>query len=464
MRRAAVLASSSLINLNAGTLYIFGAYSPQIAMQLGYTASQTAKIGMAGQSSVILIGPLVGKVIDIWGYTVSTVLGSLFISLGYFLFQRQYVTASPNIWYSCFLFVIIGVGSTCVNNASIKCSMVTFPNQKGVATGLPAAMYGASGVVFSRVGALLYPGDTAGFLYCLFYLPFFISLLCGPLVCLCDLAHKHDYNPLSQKRPSIELQSLGTLSPQVTRNLMGPLSPVDFWILTTILCLLAGLSQMYIYSLGMIVTSLYGNLDLIRTQIQTYSVMVQQHQQSQVSWLSLSSCSGRFVSGIVADIYSSQIHKTRIYLLFLPATLILIAQLIGYFGSSIKMVTLDSISLGFGYGSVYTIFPIIVSDIWGLADFSYNWGMLNLTPVITDIIMSYHFANNYDSNTKPYTFEVKNSETDEVESIIMSVCTLGRSCYNSSFAITTVLTICATLLIVYLVIEDSRKSRIKRPL
>ncbi|GME99802.1 unnamed protein product [Ambrosiozyma monospora] len=259
-KRLAVLASASLINLNCGTLYLFGAYSPQVATTLSYTASQTSRIAICAQSAVVLSGPLVGKLIDKTGYTIATITGTILIWLGYYLFYNQYIQAISNLPYSCLLYVLIGMGSTLLHLAGTKCSMVTFPNMKGLATALPVTCYGASAMVFSTIAKTYFPGDTTKFLYSLVFIPLAISLVCGPLVCLMDKEtqshshtqtqtpqiskeYEHVYSkialPLSQSSTPLS-ESFSDYDP-TTSVLQTP----NFWCLTLILCICAGLSQIW---------------------------------------------------------------------------------------------------------------------------------------------------------------------------------------------------------------------------
>ncbi|KAG7813837.1 hypothetical protein KL921_000111 [Ogataea angusta] len=174
-----IVTCASIASLNCGTLYFFGAYSPQVASQLRYTAAQTSRIAIAGQSATVLAGPPCGHVIDAVGFTVPVVLGTLAIWLGYFLFYKQYSSAASNVPYSCFLFALIGVGSTGLSSACVKSSMLAWPARKGLAVALPLACYGASGIFFSRLGSWFTPGDTAEFLKMVASVTFGIGLRGG---------------------------------------------------------------------------------------------------------------------------------------------------------------------------------------------------------------------------------------------------------------------------------------------
>ncbi|KAG7832417.1 hypothetical protein KL943_005075 [Ogataea angusta] len=266
-----IVTCASIASLNCGTLYFFGAYSPQVASQLRYTAAQTSRIAIAGQSATVLAGPPCGHVIDAVGFTVPVVLGTLAIWLGYFLFYKQYSSAASNVPYSCFLFALIGVGSTGLSSACVKSSMLAWPARKGLAVALPLACYGASGIFFSRLGSWFTPGDTAEFLKMVASVTFGIGLVTAPVLCVYDW--RRPRAPAASVAAAIEMQALSSPRP-VLRHTEKPhaLYTPEFWMVTAALGLLAGIGQMYIYGLGMIVCSLYALPSQTQQTLAAYDV------------------------------------------------------------------------------------------------------------------------------------------------------------------------------------------------
>ncbi|KAG7879637.1 hypothetical protein KL938_003690 [Ogataea parapolymorpha] len=417
-----IVTCASIASLNCGTLYFFGAFSPQVASQLRYTAAQTSRIAIAGQSATILAGPPCGHVIDAVGFTIPAVLGSLAIWLGYFLFYKQYSSAASNLPYSCFLFALIGVGSTGLSSACVKSSMLAWPARKGLAVALPLACYGASGIFFSSLGSWLTPGDTAALLKMVASVTFGIGLATAPVLCVYDW--RRPRAPAANVAASIEMQVLSSPRP-VLRHTEKPhaLRTPEFWMVTAALGLLAGIGQMYIYGLGMIVCSLYALPSQTQQALAAYDVAVQEHQHAQVSLLSLCSTGGRLLGGLVADEFHARVRRSRTYLLLVPATLIGAVQIGGIFSQNLRTLSFLSVGLGLGYGSLYTLTPLVVSDLWGVTSFSTNWGLCNLTPVVTNLVLSTLFARNYDLHT----------ENLEISGETRRLCMVGHRCYNGAF-------------------------------
>ncbi|KAH3666199.1 hypothetical protein OGAPHI_004388 [Ogataea philodendri] len=448
-----VVAACAIASLNCGTLYIFGAFSPQVSAQLHYTAAQTSRIAIAGQSAAILSGPFVGRATDVLGYTGPCAIGAFLISLSYYLFYRQFAAATSSLAYSCVLFAFVGVGSTGLNTVCVKCSMVTWSSRKGLAAALPIACYGASGVLYSRLGSWLAAGDTAGFLKIVAFVSMGISVITTPFVCLCDW--KRTYVPAPTTPTTVELQSLSSPTPATPHSKDPPrhaFQTKDFWYVAAVLGLLSGIGQMFIYGLGVIVCSLYGGSELAIKDINAYDVAVQEHQHGQVSLLSLCSTAGRLLGGLIADEFHSRTRTSRASLLLIPLFLIGAVQIGGYFFVSLRELSILTVGLGLGYGALYTLTPLVVSDLWGMKNFSTNWGLCNTSPAVTNLVLSTVFARNYDSHTVPV----------EIDGETRAVCELGYRCYNRVFAATFALCITASLFLWQLVARSSHQMQQKR--
>ncbi|CDK27964.1 unnamed protein product [Kuraishia capsulata CBS 1993] len=426
---------------------------------------------MLGTLGVLFSGPVAGVTVDKTGYSLAIVSGSLAIGSGYYLFRKQFEEAYSSVPYTCFLLFCVGSGSTFINAACIKCCMVTFPSIRGLATSLPVAMYGISAMCYSAVGSRFYPGDTAGFLGFLSTSSLIVAALCGPMICLCDRS-SHIHHRIGTDTPrasaSIELTNFGSGTVTPVRQAGNPMpiagfknpdhditasrplfKQIEFWALATILSVIAGIGQMYVYSVGYVVTSLFGDSKFIAQHTATYSILVQQQQQLQVGIISLASCTGRISSGLLADIFSSTLHWSRTWLLFVPGVLIFSAQILGATVSSLQAVGVTSSLLGFGYGFLYCILPIIVGDIWGLTNFSFNWGITNVFTIIPNMVLAGYFGRVYDSHVtlKEFSLVVGGGDDGAKETIKLMVCDLGRECYNSAFKLTALLSLVALLLI-----------------
>ena len=116
-----------LLGLICGTLYLYSSYSPQLANQLHYSASDSSIIALCGTIGVAIAGPISGAVVDRKGYTVSLLIGGILIISSYIGLKRQFDYAWSNVQFSSFTIFLVGVGSTFINSACLKCCAVSFP-------------------------------------------------------------------------------------------------------------------------------------------------------------------------------------------------------------------------------------------------------------------------------------------------------------------------------------------------
>ena len=190
VQRVFVLLSCTFLGLICGTLYLYSSYSPQLANQLHYSASDSSIIALCGTIGVAIAGPISGAVVDRKGYTVSLLIGGILIISSYIGLKRQFDYAWSNVQFSSFTIFLVGVGSTFINSACLKCCAVSFPSIRGVATSLPLALYGLSALFYSVIASVFYPGDTSNFLGFLVMSIIFIYLICFPSVYIADCEHK----------------------------------------------------------------------------------------------------------------------------------------------------------------------------------------------------------------------------------------------------------------------------------
>ncbi|KAK6199514.1 major facilitator superfamily domain-containing protein [Scheffersomyces amazonensis] len=436
IRKVFVLLSCTFFGLSCGTLYLYSSYSPQLAKQLNYTASGSSTIALIGNFGAAISGPLAGLVVDRKGYTMSIIIGGLFIMSGYLGLKRQFDTIYGNVILSSCLLLLVGSGSTFINYACLKCCAISFPSIRGVATSLPLALYGLSALFYSVIASMFFPGDTSSFLGFLAYSSIVIFCICAPSIMLCD----KDHNPKQQqqqqtlpRRNSVSEKKLVTnpnsayqkLELEDSKDITGfaLVKCYRFWLLFIATGSLASLGQMYIYSVGYMVKALI-SYRIQSEQIIDGDIIIQKDQQFQVGLISTANCIGRIISGIMGDIITQSFNKPRSLLLYLPSIGLMLTQLMGLFIREDSTLPIDSFLTGLFYGFIFCIMPIIVGDTFGMTNFSSNWGIVSLAPIIPSIFFTRLFGNIYDSN----------SIIDEIKGGV--ICTLGNECYNSIFKLT----------------------------
>lgn len=473
VRKVFVLLSCTFLGLICGTLYLYSSYSPQFAKRLNYTVTDSSSIALSGTIGIAVAGPLAGGVVDKKGYTVALIIGGLSIISGYLGMKKQFDNQYSHLLVSSSFLFLIGCGSTFINSACMKCCAVSFPSIRGVATSLPLALYGLSALFYSVIASVFFPGKTSEFLGFLAYSSVGIFVICSPSIMLCDKEHKNRIKNRHINTESIEMATLApTHSPGPSSHRKGPSAlkldgPRDenlsgigliksyrFWFIFITTGSLASLGQMYIYSVGYMVKALITEQVLNSDTVAAISqpqveALIQKNQQLQVGLLSIANCVGRIASGIVGDIISQSFHKPRSWLLFLPSLGLTITQTMGLQISDLSALSTMSLLTGFFYGFTFCIMPIIVGDSFGMDNFSSNWGVVGLAPILPSYYFTSLFGKVYDTNSVI------------LQSSGISSCTLGKNCYNSVFKLTSGITILSLIAVTLLNFRNTSLSKRK---
>ncbi|KAI3406685.2 hypothetical protein KGF56_000531 [Candida oxycetoniae] len=412
---------------------------------------------LCGTVGVAVAGPVSGVVVDKKGYTISILIGGILIITGYIGMKYQLDQVWNNLLLSCYWIFSIGLGSTFINSACLKCCAVGFPSIRGVATSLPLALYGLSALFYSVIASTFYPGKTSEFLEFLARSIVIIFVVCVPSVYIADRDHKLKAASNFHGKKSIGNEA-GVMMMNQKENFL--FTSYKFWLLFVITGILAALGQMYIYSVGYIVKALVG-YSLSKVDVNDKSMeflnrvdlLVQQEQQLHVGLISIANCLGRISSGILGDIITQSFGKPRSWLLVIPALGTTISQILCGSIQHYSKLQLNSFLIGFFYGFVFCIMPIIVGDTFGMENFSFNWGMVSLAPIIPSYYFTSLFGEVYDANSNLIPDELgKDMQIEPVPtSVLMTGCNLGYKCYSSVFRLTSIVGFVALTLVIALI-------------
>lgn len=341
---------------------------------------------------------------------------------------------------------MVGIGSTFSFSAIVKCAALNFPRSRGLATSVPMASFGLSAFFISSISTIFYD-DIYGLLKLLCILPISMFILTGYFIRV--LPSKY----ISVNRGSVELRELDHKpyerlhdlrqhhhymnEPVDNENIHGTqlLRNPNFWSHFFIMGLLGGVGQMYIYSCGYCVRALsFGN----------ENVNVQHIQSLQVGIISLSSFTGRIVSGALSDFIHGKYGMQRAWLLVLAGLLSLTAQLYGQHINDVSRVWILSTIIGLAYGTCYGSYPTIVGDLFGMKYFSQNWGLLALSPVPASYFFNMVFGRYYDLHSV--------ADND------VRICTQGRDCYLEAFELSCMAAVVVNVLILITLRRNNKGS------
>lgn len=457
-------------------MYLYSGYAPQVSSRLGLSATTTSLIGMVGNMGMAFSGPFAGALVDRRGLRLPYAIGATLIFFGFHLIESIFKSAAfekvkmhqNDFRQQEFLLLalaqcMVGIGSTYVFSSLIKCAAVNFPDSRGAATSVPMAAFGLSAFVLSSVSSFISPGDTETLLNVLKLTPGILFLISFPFIRILRSSHlKHPAGHLSDG--AIQLASLdSTVAPapspyqqerdhrphchsRTESSVSNHDQALDwtqlvrrwnFWHHFMILGLLGGIGQMYIYSCGYCVRALAlaSQLDLsVQTQVQSH----------QVRAISIASFTGRLCSGVVSDYVRSRLKKDRAYLLMVAAILCVCAQCLGLKVTEADNLWFLSATTGLFYGICYGSYPTIVGDIFGMENFSKNWGMLSLAPLPVSYCLNMIFGSVYDNHS------TTDGETGQV------TCKQGNLCYKGSFSVTMIASVALALGLVPAVLYRKR--------
>lgn len=151
------------------------------------------------------------------------------------------------------------------------------------------------------------------------------------------------------------------------------------WLLAAGFFLLTGPGEAYINNLGTIIPTL--------TPKHHHGTPPAGSASTHVSIIALTSTFARLFTGTLSDLFappsdlnnlsSARIHFSRLVLLLPSAVLLLLA----FVNTALPILTpstpelfpLSSALLGLGYGASFSLVPIIISVVWGTANFATNW-------------------------------------------------------------------------------------------
>lgn len=377
-------------------------------------------------------------------------LSASLLFLGYFGLHTAYDQGwDHSAAILCLFSFLTGVGSSLGNSAVLNACAKSFPHNRGTATAFPIAAYGLSAFVFSRISYMFFPGKTGAFLLVL-------SLSCGLSMFLSSFfigvygnqttSYRDEYRQVGSTQRPLDSET-GTLLPddcsdrttedelqaEVIAEVTGTdlLKNRDFilMIVTIALCknkkseekkkktdfyLVSGSGLMYINNLGNNLTALFRAEHLLESLPQ---VQLEELQALNVSLVSIFNCTGRIFAGLTSDQLKHRFGLQRSAFLLLSGILFILGSIAIYLNTSSAQLAYYTSFLGFAYGNMFGIAPVLCSELFGLRNFSTNWGMMSIAPGIAGNIFNLLYGKIYDQHSDTATHE----------------CAKGLACYQDAF-------------------------------
>lgn len=175
------------------------------------------------------------------------------------------------------------------------------------------------------------------------------------------------------------------------------------------------------------------------------------------------------------DYGKNKLDIPRSYSLVLVSSLFVLSQIVTICIDTVEHLWIASSSLGFAYGSTYSLFATMCIEWFGLrrfcrlyvgkrvliaalAHFSENWGYLSVAPLAAGNVFSLMFGRNLDAHeTHPRLPDWRNGISHAAA--IPPRCMLGKECYVDTVYVTAVACSVAVLLSFWACWKDRKKTR-----
>ncbi|KAF8812688.1 MFS general substrate transporter [Phlegmacium glaucopus] len=513
--RITTLFVSLIVASSAGTKYVYSAYAPQLGARLNISHTQLNILAITATVGSSLSSPVFGKIVDSRGPRILLICAFIFLISGYSGIRLLYnsglppdVKSLPTLIFAALMLCssLVGSGGIAAYNASVNSTAKTFPERaRGSTTGLVISGYGLSPFIFSGIAHLFFAGNTSAFLLLLALgtsLPmilgaFLIRPIPLPVQDSSDLEegqghlegissalepYNSSHTPLldydfaegihssnvhrtghfdesytlddvpshREDGDVIARSSRGARMLDQKPNIHGRklwLSG-DFWLLFTIFAILSGTGLTYINNVGTISQILYAHENSEYDEVKASG-----WQAGHVSLISLMSFSGRMSIGFISDFVRNTYDLPRSYLLVLIASLFFVSQLMLANVTDISHLWIPSSLLGLAHGTLYSIYPTVCLEWFGMPHFSENWGYLGLSLLAGGNLFSLAFGRNLDA----HDISPKHSNPPTHG----PVCVQGLDCYVQAIYLTIGATFLSILLCVWAGYREKQKNSMR---
>jgi MFS family permease len=450
----------------ANSICLFSMFSPGFQHNLGYSPVQINTISIASSLGMYLPVPALGYVADKLGPGNLGIISIVLFTPPYFIAayisQMAPAAAAANFHLLALCFASIGAATSALYFSGVLTCAKMMPRSPGLAISAPIACFGLSSLWQSQL-IQLYFFDAEGNIMLSPTFRFFagLYLLAGitSYVGASVIGKVHGSNLVAiepevapaethQKLPlASQNGNYGTTpnEPQATAELPAEVDDEQWllykrhetitqflmdrtvWVFYIAFILISGPLEMYINNMGMILSTIPTGAPSVTTNVSLFSAF---------------STISRLLMGVLSDYVRNRVSRQIILvgiLLFFALINFLMASGVFTVLKNGAYFPFSSSSVGFSYGSVYTLVPTIVACTWGVENLGVHWGIFITAPAIGSTGYGYLFAK---------VFEAASSTIDMVASDKSDAPTqcLGRNCYDATFLTTgTSVTVAAIL-------------------
>lgn len=459
----------------ANSICLFSIFSPGFQHNLGYSPVQINTISIASSLGMYLPVPALGYIADKLGPgnlgIISTALFTPTYLISAYISQMDPAAAAANFHLLALCFALIGTATTSLYFSGVLTCAKMMPQSPGLALSAPIACFGLSSLWQSQV-VQLYFFDAEGnimlsptfrFFAGLYLLAGIASYVGASVIGKVHGSNVAAVNPETpeppQKLPVTSQNGNYGATPNEPpaepltvddeqwllykrhENIKQFLMDRTVWIFYFAFILVSGPLEMYINNMGMIVSTIPTGAPSVTTNVSLFSAF---------------STISRLLMGVLSDYVRNRVSRQIILvgiLLFFALINFLMASGLFTTVQNGAYFPFSSSSVGFSYGSVYTLVPTIVACTWGVENLGVHWGIFITAPALGSTGYGYIFAK---------VFEAASGTIDMVADGKASAPTqcLGRNCYDATFLTTGTSVTVAAILIMMVWLFAWKKHRI----
>ena len=362
-----VVLGAILIQLALGALYAWSVFTRILTDPEGlyqFTATQTAWIFSAGLATFAVVMILAGRWLARVGPRRLTILGGLFLGLGFVLggffgtsFWAQFICIG----------LIAGAGIGLGYVVPIAVGVKWFPDKKGMITGLAVAGFGFGATIWVKLagswfGGLLNYAEVFGLppvqsVFVIYGIVFAALVLLGSVVMVNP---PEDYRPAGwNPEASTQKGSLGSAGFEPGQMLKTP----QFYSIWVVFLSSAIAGLMVIYCI-----KLFGVDALEFRGVQNAGLTT----ETAVAWLAIFNGLGRILWGMISDRIG---RKSAIIIMSLAqgVAMLMTYHVFIHTGLTTGLVVAACL-IGFNYGGIFALFPAITADWFGNKEVGRNYG------------------------------------------------------------------------------------------
>lgn len=359
-----------------GSILIFPLISQELIHQLHFKTFEVNIIISLISIGMYLCLPGLGYLSDNYGNNLLSIIAIVCLSVPYYLNSVILTSSSANKLISFGItYGILGLGTSSLYFLSLlNCSKI-YPHHKGLSISLPVTCYGLSSLVSTQILKFSwFHQDSQLDLVRIFRFFSGLYFLLGALSFLCQTIVHTDMIKTPEQTELIPISSIEP--PNHKQNFIRFLKNPVMYILLASLFLNIGPLETYQNNLNTILT--FKSPDSTGEDL-----------NSQIIILSIFSTITRLAVGVLSDYYNNR----NILMVLLAIGIINQVLAIDIMNVNITILTiLDGIS----YGGIFTIYPTILADLWGVDILGSTWGTFMVSPAISSILFSLMYGHSLD--------------------------------------------------------------------